>query len=261
MKITTQTITPEIAETLLAGNTRNRALNENHVRSLMREMLSGRWKVTGDPIRFNGSHLIDGQHRLEACRRTRIPFTTVVVEGLQEDVFDAIDCGKPRNGGDTLALRGEKNTAKLAAALQVVGRYKSGRMLQGVRFSNTELLGLLEKYPGVRGSVERCGKDKRILLPFSILAGFHYLFSEKDPSLADLVVEQILHGNGLRDHDPMKLFRERLVTNSLSKAKLSSTYLAALFVKAWNHTREGSQIRQLRYTEEGDRAEVFPEIR
>lgn len=261
MKTTIMTITPQQAEIFLAGNTHNRPMNDGHVRLLMREMQGGRWKLNGDTIRFNGTRLLDGQHRLEACRRAGVAFTTVVVEGLPNDVFDTIDCGRRRNGGDTLALRGEKHTTKLAGTLQFVGRYITGRMEKCVRYSNTEIEQLLEQYPGVRDSVQRCLSDNKRLLPFSVLAGCHYLFSQKDSALADRVVEQIIKGSNLQEGEPMYLLRERLVQNSLAKAKLSPTYMAALFVKAWNHTRDGTKIRQLRYTEEGDRTEDFPAVR
>lgn len=261
MKTTTLTITPEQAEEMLKGNVCNRPLNEAHVRVLMREMQNGRWKLNGDTICLNGSRLIDGQHRLEACRRAGVPFTTIVVEGLSEDVFDTKDCGKRRSASDTLSLRGERNTARLAATLQFVDRYMTGRMETFVRYTNTEVEELLVKYPGARVSVSKCINDTKRLLPFSVLAGCHYLFAQKDAVLADRVIEMILKGANLQEGEPMYVLRERLLQNSMAKAKLSGPYLAALFIKAWNHVRSGNRVRFLRYRELGENPEPFPVVR
>lgn len=260
MKVTTMLITPQMAEEMLKGNVHNRPMSETHVRELMREMESGRWKLNGDTICFNGKCLLDGQHRLEACRRSGVPFTSLVVEGLPDDVFDTKDCGKRRSASDTLALRGEQNTTKLAAVLAFVDRYMTGRMDQCVRYSNTEVEQLLERYPRARKSVSVCMSKTTPLLPFSVLAGCHYLFAHKDEALADLVVLQVCKGANLKEGDPIYILRERLLQNSLAKAKLSPTYMAALFIKAWNYTRAGRQLRQLRYRECGISPEPFPVV-
>lgn len=99
------------------------------------------------------------------------------------------------------------------------------------------------------------------LVPFSILAGCHYLFAEKDRKAADKMVEDVVGGAGLTEGDAVHVFRERMVDNAASKAKLSETCIAALFIKAWNARREGKEVRHLRYKEGGNRPEAFPEVR
>lgn len=259
--VTQKVITPQMAEEMLKMNTRNRPMNEGHVKALIKELQGGRWKINGDTICVSGNLLVDGQHRLEACRRSGVPLTTLVVEGVGGDVFDTKDCGRRRNAADSLALLGEKNAFKLAASLAVVDRYMTGRMNAFVRYTNADIEHLLSKYPGVRESVTKCGSGAIGLVPFSIFAGLHYLFALKDSELADLVMNKIAKGAELVEGEPIYVLRERLMRNSLSKSKLGGTYIAALMIKAWNATRSGNRVHSLRYTESGDTVESFPTIK
>jgi hypothetical protein len=258
MKTYWMTITPAIAEEWLKTNGRNRPVKEAHVRYLAREMEAGRWQENGETVKRNGTTLLDGQHRLLACVKAKTPFRTLVVEGLDDSIFRSVDGGIGRSGADTLAVMGEKNTKRLAAALVIVENYMTGAMETGrKKFSNAEVEELLEKYPKLRDSVNRSDINTR-LVPPSVMAACHFLFAQKDEVLAELFVQQVLKGNDLKEGEPTYVLRERLVRNSLEKAKLTPPYIAALLIKAWNHTRAGNRIKHLRYRERGDARETFP---
>ena len=82
MNIRVETITPERATQILATqNTGNRSISRRHVAVLAEEIKAGRWKLNGDTICFNGSRLIDGQHRLSAIAASGIPVESLVVYG------------------------------------------------------------------------------------------------------------------------------------------------------------------------------------
>ena len=261
MKAELKTITPEWAsKTLAEKNGGNRRLNEAHVARLAKEIKDGRWKVNGDTICLNGDRLIDGQHRLAAVVKSGMPIQSFVIEGLPSDVFDTKDVGKRRSAADTLGVRGEINTKRLAAALALIDKYMTGRMERTVEYSNTEIEELLEKYPDARKSVSMTHPVKGLILP-SVLDACHYLFGRKDQSLAAEFVDKVLRGAGLESGSPLYVLRERLVSNSLAKAKLSQTYLMALCVKSWNATRSGAAIKALRWRDTGNAAEQFPVIR
>ena len=244
---------------MLENNAGNRPLNMNHVKVLAREMSGGRWKVNGDTICLNSDRLIDGQHRLSAVIESGVTIETLVVEGLPSDVFDTKDVGKRRSAGDTLAVRGEIDGKNLAAALVVIDRYMTGRVNCVVRYTNTEIEELLEKYPEARRSVRVCHKSKK-LVPPSTLSGCHYLFARKDEEAADEFVRALRTGIGLEEGEPVYILRERLMQNSIAKAKLSQPYVMAIIIKAWNHHRAGTKVRFLRYREEGDHPETFPMV-
>lgn len=257
MKTTVVTITPELAKTWLELNSSNRPLNRRHVLRLAKDMTQGRWKFNGDTICLNADKLIDGQHRLQAIVESGVPCQTLVVEGLPFDVFDTKDIGKLRSNGDTLAVRGYAQGNNIAAALCVVHRFLTNRMMQRVRLTNMDIEELLSKHPGIQQSVKFCGNTRK-LAPKSTMAGCHYLFSRVDRNMADQYVEAIITGIGAGDKktDPAYAVRDRLLKNLESKAKLPLDYLAAIMIKGWNALRQGRQIHQLKFAE----GEQFPEI-
>jgi hypothetical protein len=260
MKATIMTITPEWAQKILdEKNVGNRAMNKHHVAVLAKEMKRGKWKVNGDTICLNESRLIDGQHRLAAVVLSGVTIQSFVIDGLSSDVFDTKDVGKRRGAGDTLSVRGEQNSHRLAAALVQIDKYFTGRSDLSIAYSNTEVEELLEKYSEARNSVQTSFKTKGLILP-SVLDACHYLFSRKDPALAEEFVEKVLNGTGLEEESPWYVLRERLVANSLSKAKLTKPYMMALCIKAWNIARRGGKAKFVRWREKGDAAEQFPVI-
>jgi hypothetical protein len=261
MKANLMTITPEWAQKILnEKNAGNRPMNRIHVESLAKEMKRGAWKVNGDTICINEDRLIDGQHRLAAVVLSGVSIQTFVVEGLASDVFDTKDVGKRRSAGDTLGVRGEQNACRLASCLVLVDKYMTGRADKSVSYTNTEMEELLEKYHEARESLQTSYKAKGLILP-SVLDACHYLFSRKDAALADQFVEKVIRGIGLEAGTPWYALRERLMGNSLSKAKMSKTYMMALCIKAWNHARAGTSVRFLRWREKGDAIEQFPVIK
>jgi len=253
-------ITPEIAAKMLEQNTMNRPLSKPHVANLKREMLAGRWKFNGDTIATNGTALVDGQHRLQACVESGVAFETLVVEGIPQGVFDTKDVGKRRSKADTLAVKGEKNTRALAATLVFVDEYITGTVIKRRNYTNMEVEALLEKYPGIQESVA-LGKhyNKRFPLSPTMIGGCHYLFSRKDEELAELFFDALVKGLDLQDDDPVYLLRERINLNAFSKAKLPPRDIFALMIKAWNATREGKKLKLLRWS--AGAGEPFPLIK
>jgi len=259
MNSTLETITPEIAEQLLLKNTRNRQVIRNHVIGLAEEMKAGRWKVNGDTICLNGDVLIDGQHRLLAVVESKVAITTWVVRGVASDVFDTKDVGRRRSAADTLSVHGEVNCRNLAACLIFIDRYFTGRLEnRGHRYSNSEVEELLRKYPEARYAAQQCGRNG--LLPPSVHRGLIYLFSQVDQEQAAKFMEDTMNGANLSSDDPVYRLRERLVQNSLSKAKLSVAEIAALCIKAWNFRRSGKSCRTLKWCSSGPTKETFPII-
>jgi hypothetical protein len=156
-----------------------------------------------------------------------------------------------------LGIRGETSSYRLAAVLAMVDRYMTGRGDKAVDYTNPEIEALLDKYPGVRGSMQLTSKAKGIMPP-SLLDTCHYIFSQKDKLMADEFVTKVIKGTGLEDGDPYHVLRSRLVSNSFAKAKLSKPYILALCIKAWNSTRRGMKMRTLRWRDKGEVTEAFP---
>lgn len=67
------TVTPEMAELMLAKNQSNRRIKEPRVELYARAMTDGRWHLNGEPVVFDTSGgLRSGQHRLLSCIRSGV---------------------------------------------------------------------------------------------------------------------------------------------------------------------------------------------
>jgi len=254
------TITPEWAKRVIdTQNTKNRPVNIHHVKRLAKSMTDGSWIENGDTICFSGDTLVDGQHRLHAVIRSGASIKSLVVYGLGADAFETKDIGKRRSHADALSARGEKNTTRLSAALVLIGNYMSGNSELSIQYANSEILDLLDQFPGVRDSITLLQKRSPLLIP-SIMDACFYLFSQKDTNLALQFVEKVITGSNLTDGCPWLALRERLLKNSLSKSKLPKEHVFALCIKAWNAARFNKPVKCLRWRDEGERSESFPVI-
>lgn len=73
------TITPEMAETLLSKNARNRVISKHNVDMMVKDIKNGKYELTHEAIAIaeDGS-LVDGQHRLMAIKESGIPVKTMI---------------------------------------------------------------------------------------------------------------------------------------------------------------------------------------
>lgn len=101
-------VTKEIADQMLARNTKNRPLSEPTVHKYMMDLELGKWQESPEPISFfeNGS-LRDGQHRLTAISKTGIPVKCLVVYDVPND-STIVDMNRPRSIRDIMTLAGEE---------------------------------------------------------------------------------------------------------------------------------------------------------
>lgn len=98
MKIEIKTITPQVAERWLKLNYGgNRPLANDRVIEFATSMATGKWTLTHQGICFSDTgKLLDGQHRLSAIIKSGVSVQMLVVTGVSEDTFRAIDIGKVR---------------------------------------------------------------------------------------------------------------------------------------------------------------------
>lgn len=117
---TMELVTPELAKKYLSRNRTNRKLEKAYVALWINQILTGNWKQTGDPIRFDiKGNLIDGQHRLTAIVKTGIAQFMLVVTGLPEDAKYVIDTGKKRTASDVLSISGIKNPGLISSVIKM----------------------------------------------------------------------------------------------------------------------------------------------
>lgn len=177
------------------------------------------------------------------------------MRGLGDDVFDTMGEAVVRSHGDVLSIRGEENVNALAAALKWADGIKHNRVGRTDKYSNQDLLALVDVYPGMRRSVS-LSLTTYGLMPASVLAACHYCFAELDEAAADAFACDLIHGAGLAANDAVYLLRERLVRNKMGKAKITKVYITALTIKAWNARRRRVGVAQLKHND-GD---TFPVV-
>lgn len=126
------TITPELAATLLERNPHNRPISRREVERLKRVLEAGQWAYNGEAIKLGHSgDLLDGQHRLQAIVESGVAADALVVADLEDRIFDTLDQGRKRTGGDVLYTRGIKNHNAAAAACGQVFRMLRNRPIYG----------------------------------------------------------------------------------------------------------------------------------
>jgi hypothetical protein len=244
-------LTPELAKSYLIHNVNNRSVREGHMEALARDMAAGRWRVTGDSIKFDtNNELVDGQHRLLAVVKSNVTIRVLLVLGVEPDVRPVIDGQATRSAGDVLAIRsgGEKNISTLAAAARIAlarenGSWATVGNTRSQVFSNVEIVDWLDQHPLMQQAVDLAVSTSRfIFVPTSAWAYCLYLFWQIDEKAtkqfaADLAA---LHTDGSGDprHTMIYMFqRARADRRRINRA--DSIYY---IIRAWNAWRQGERL-------------------
>ncbi len=208
MQMKIETVTPDLAAEWLTNNPQNRNIRASHVKRIARDMLSGRWQLNGDTIRFNcDGSLIDGQHRLSACVMSGVSFQSMIVRGLDSNVRKTIDDGARRTHGDRLAMTGTKHATTVSAALKLITSLARG--VANYQSTATELDDILAKNPELHESAALAGNAKNIGSKATISA-YHYIIKRVyDEEMADEFFQVWKTCVPAYESDPVHKFRTR----------------------------------------------------
>jgi len=245
-----ETVTPEIAYRWLERNTNNRAIHQATIDQYARDMKTGRWHMTGDPIRFGASgRLLDGQQRLWACIIADVPFETMVVRGIvnEEEVMDVIDTGRKRTLAHALQIHGEKETRVLAAVSAMCWRWENDRFRSGTYPTHEEALYWIDQHPDVRQAVTvaRQAYQRGLKMPVTVIGAAYYLNARVDAEAAELFWQKASTGENLAGGDPILAFRRWAFTSLQKREKPSSRTWFVYSMKAMQQWRDGRKVRQL----------------
>lgn len=266
------TITPDIATEWLAHNSRNRTARTGLVSQYARDMASGAFSLSGQPIIRNGDgSILDGQHRLLACVQAGVPFDSLVVSGIDSGVMHTLDSGAKRTFADYLKIEGVANGNDVASITRLTlmwgEREAGGDKSNAVRRrSHSELRAFYLRY------ADALNDAASIVAGTAGVRGLHWKRSVIGAVAANLIangcdrdsVEWFVKAsrNGEADRgSPTGLLYERLLRNSLkSGLQLDSWHELALTVKAWNAEATSSSVGVLRWRVVGPTREGFPEL-
>ena len=247
-------ITPDMAKQWLEHNKKNRKVTGSTVAKYARDIKEGRWQITGDAIRFDtNKNLIDGQHRLLACVKADMPFSTAVTYGLPPEAQDVMDMGKMRSAGDVLSLHGLHNTNALTTAIRTLMAERDGiGKPNASTYSTAAILECLEKHPLISRHVPPPGQLPRGI-PVAQVGYVRYVASEfmGHAQRATAMFEVLKTGVPDYTGDPIHAFRERIIRNGDNSAVAIKRESKWWTLKhAFNLFVKGDGVTNLRFARE-----------
>lgn len=265
------TMTPKEASQILEQQkdspTKNRHLSQGRVEQYAATMKEDKWKLNGQPIVLDqNDQLLDGQHRLWACVVSDTPFRTLLVRGVDRDVFPTLDTGKPRSGGDVLSMMGYTNVNVLSSALSWLYLYEQKKLLwHAIRagWTNGLQFVLISQHPHVLDSVQWANRARRnhILraIPSAAMSFMHYVFSRYSEDLCEQFFNRVGDIGDDRDaQDSSTRTLRTFLIRSLKEGKASTQELIALCVKAWGAHVGKRPCKSLTWRRFGPSKEDFP---
>ncbi len=260
LKMYSKVVTPEQAQEWLDQDKRpvNRNIHPRRVNFYYLQMVRGEWEETGDTIKFdNKGNLLDGQARLSAVVKYGKPVEFWIAEGLHNGAYHKLDIGKTRNAGDLLHMEGFTNVYTTVAMVRLIIAYEErsnpyafSRMgyQEDPRFFHTSVLAFAKEHPEIPEHITATSPmyyKKFHVVSHSLLSAIHYIFSQKNKTLADEFFEKLENGVNLAATSPVRYLRERLIRDVHNKTRLTNAEYMALFIMAWNYVRKGTRINGL----------------
>ena len=257
-----ETITPSKARKLLRANSHNRNLRRARVEFFAEAITRKEWTLNGESIKIcEDGTLLDGQHRLEAVVTAGVSMRSVVVRGLPMEAQDTVDTGRKRRLADLLKIEGHTDPHGLAAALNMLYRYRSGQRLDPSRSgapTPQQALALIQAVPELRKSVRAARKlTNEIGGPLGVFGALHFIFSEIDPRATEDFFARLEDGLEMKKGDPVWHLRRSIVHTRRDRHYTQTPYyMAAIIIKAFNYRRAGKTVDLLSFKS----SEPFPAI-
>lgn len=249
MDIKVRTITPDLATQWLNDNVNNRSVRTKHVKRIAASIRSGDWKLTGDPIRFSGKRLIDGQHRLLAIVEAGVSVESVVIFGLEDEVFDYIDQGAQRTARDIIGSHSIPYSTVLAPMIRLLAAYDKGQatlhLQGGDTLTSAEIVKAITEEHIASAAFGKKYEICRVIAP-SMLAAWHFLTAKLDHSDAEGFWMSVCSAdNKLREGAAnASLLRDRLLSHASQHKRMTVEHKFTWAVRAWNAERYGVVLQR-----------------
>lgn len=241
----------------LTKNMVNRNIRKPKLAKMIRDMVNGRWRPIGDPVRFDVEDaMCDGQHRLMALieadkQKPGITIPLIVLRGIAVEDRAVIDTGSARTPGDQLKIRGYRNHAILAHAAKWAIWWENGQF--GVDnkargLTHSEIVEFVESNPGFEPLTAKAVSRYRpkIDMPGGYVAVGYYILSGIDADDADDFFERLAEGYGLAKGEPILTLRNKLTALQRARATgLEGEEWLSLLFRTWNAHRTGKPLRAL----------------
>ena len=264
-------ITPGIAEALLERfrGDHNRPLKDPAIRDYAEDMRNGEWKLNGEPIQFSDEALLlDGQHRLNACKLAGVPFKVVLMFMVPHETFNTINQGRLRTAADILAIGRVPYPTVTAPAIKYAEAIDSGHTYRQFRLSTREVLGLAKsKYKDLPDWFDEARHVQRTYrYPVAMLMALFWLFDNAGPNLNAELIERLANRKPMDGHFHLILRLDETIKrrkNEMLGGQVPPMVIMAMWVKMWNAIIDGNDKALLRWVPklEGGVPAKFPEIK
>lgn len=244
-------VTPEVAKHWLDEyNVKNRPFKPQKIQSYARDMMNGRWQMTGEAIKFAGDGtLLDGQNRLAAVMRADMGVYLFIVRGLQNESQDVMDSGSARTPADSLGMHGVAQATSVAPAAAALLNWSAGRYLHCMMAENkgatkAEITEYVETHPDLSRVVDRVARVRKDLpLPIGALGAAGYRFFKIDHAAFADFFDRIGDLNYEPGNDPIKTLAQRVARDRGQGARIQVPKGLFYLSRAWNAYRRGQQLR------------------
>lgn len=232
---------------------RNRKLHPDQVEYLGIEIKEGRWILNGQGIKIGATGcMLDGQHRCTAVAQTGTAIRTLVVRGLDDEVFATFDGGQRSSYAKRAAPR-STYAHERGAALRVIGMIEAGD--EAARITATRQRQLEQGYPDLERGIVASRKAGAILSN-SVGAALYAILSRIDGTATQAFFRSLADGEDLDEDMPVYQLREKLLRHGRSKSDRIHAKHARWTIHAWNANYEGRALTRIKDT----RGPGFPPI-
>jgi hypothetical protein len=245
MKIEKIKVTPKTAAKWLESNmATNRNIRKSYIKMLAADMLAGRWKETGETIKFNPMRtLIDGQHRLSAVVESGCTIEMHVAWDVPSDAIMAIDTGRSRSAADIMTLQGTckypKQTPTLIRRIEAwESKSLSAELKKRRGLTAQEIVLSLKKHEGLEAHIANSFRHYANSVNTATLTQGEWAFAswllhQTDPAAAEDFLTQL----SMLTCPPTSPIR--VLFTKLTSINLPTLLKVNYIIRTWNAWRRG----------------------
>jgi hypothetical protein len=201
--------------------------------------------------------------QVKAIIQANIPVSMMVICGVDDDVFDVLDSGKPRSSGDVFFISEIKNSTNVAAMINKYLILKSGKFDSSTaaneKSTNQQILNLYQENPDyyqlVYSYAQSWYNAFGKILSTSIIGGYYLFFKNINENDAERFMSQLCTGADI-SNSAILMLRQKLINDRTSRvSKMPMKLKHALIIKSWNYMRQNKKVTILKHADE---TEQFP---
>lgn len=233
-----------------------RNIKKYHYASMLRDVLADQWLFTGETWIFGTrGQMLDAKHRATLVVESGKTIMAIMVFGVPESSFVAIDLAAKRTGGDTLRMSGHKSAVALAAAASWVFKWQQENLMMKCVISPLKSDEIIQGNPSLIESVSRTSSShlEGLRVGHGFPAFCHFLFSRIEADLANDFFSRLGTDTGHEDKSPILALRRTLINRG---KKFNQQQMIVAFFKAWNIYRQGGKADMIRALPD----EAIPEL-